>query len=179
MSRQLLVKIHLYLATFLTPILLLIATSGGLYLLGYKGNVERQQVYQGAAAEINLKAEDKTAEIKRFLTEKNLNTNFEYVKDRGTIFQTRPTSKDYYQISIKGDTVTVVEEKPDFVKSMVELHKGHGPSLFKTLQQLTAIGLTFILLSGLWIALVTPPMRKTALLLSGSGLAVILVLIFL
>ena len=41
MSRKTLMTIHLYLAAFFTPMLLIMAVSGGLYLLDIKGNMEK------------------------------------------------------------------------------------------------------------------------------------------
>ena len=40
MLRQNAAKIHLYVATFLAPIILMISISGGLYLFGFKGSTE-------------------------------------------------------------------------------------------------------------------------------------------
>jgi uncharacterized iron-regulated membrane protein len=40
-SRKTLVTIHLYLAAFFAPILLIMAVSGGLYLLDIKGSMEK------------------------------------------------------------------------------------------------------------------------------------------
>ena len=42
--RALWVKIHLYIAAFFSPMLLMMAVSGGLYLLGIKGTVEKTPV---------------------------------------------------------------------------------------------------------------------------------------
>lgn len=177
MSRKLLVDIHLYLATFLAPIILMMAISGGLYLFGYKGTVEKEAVYSGPAT-FQLDSGNLEADVAKFLEANNQNPNFEYIKMSGSGLITRPTSNDYYVFKFSGDQLDVTLEKPDLIKSVVELHKGHGPGLFKTLQKFTAFGLTFILLSGLWIALMTPPMRKLAISLTSAGLVVWLALIF-
>lgn len=177
MSRKLLVNIHLYLATFLAPIILMMAISGGLYLFEYKGNVEKEVIYSGPAT-FQLDSKDLEAEVTKFLQANNQNSDFEYLRKAGSGFVTRPTSRDYYSFKFNADQLQVVLEKPDAIKTIVELHKGHGPSWFKTFQKLTAFGLTFILLSGLWIALKTPPMRKLAISLTSAGLLVWLALAF-
>jgi hypothetical protein len=176
MSRKVIVKIHLYLATFLAPIILMIAISGGLYLFGSKGETIKSHVYTGSADEINLKAEDINAEVNRVFQKVGIEHDFEYIKGNSKVAYTRPTSRDYYVLSIKGDDFNIVKEEPDFIKSIVELHKGHGPTSFKTLQKFTAFGLVFILVSGLWLAFITPSMRKNAIVLTLSGLATFLLL---
>jgi hypothetical protein len=45
MDRKLLITIHMYLAAFFAPAVLLVAISGGLYLAGVKGNVEQETIY--------------------------------------------------------------------------------------------------------------------------------------
>ena len=177
MSRKLLVDIHLYLATFLAPIILMMAISGGLYLFGYKGTTEKEVIYSGPAS-FQIDSQNLDSEVAAFLTANGQNSDFEYLRMGGNSFVTRPTSRDYFSFVFKGDQLEVTSEKPDLIKTVVELHKGHGPGWFKTFQKFTAFGLTFILVSGLWIALMTPPMRKLAVSLTSAGFVVWLALIF-
>ncbi len=51
---------------------------------------------------------------------------------------------------------------PDLQKRLIELHKGHGPLAFKWLQRVTAIGLIFAMLAGLWLAFSSSKVRKAA-----------------
>ncbi|MCW8878117.1 MAG: PepSY domain-containing protein, partial [Kangiellaceae bacterium] len=71
MSRKLLINIHLYLASFMAPILIMIAVSGGLYLMGFKGSVESSSVYKGTLEEFNQNAEDLESEVTRLLSANN------------------------------------------------------------------------------------------------------------
>lgn len=176
MNRQTLVTIHLYLAAFLTPIVLMIAISGGLYLFGLKGTSVSTQVYQGDASEFDFKSADSKAAVDDLFSHIGIEHDFEYTKGSSTSLVTRPTSRDYYVIAARGDSLTVTLEQPDLIKRIVELHKGHGPGLFKTLQKITAFGLVFIFVSGLWIAWKTPPMRNTMATTAGAGFLVWLVL---
>ena len=41
MTRALLIKLHLYLSAFFSAAIILVAVSGGLYLIGIKGSVEQ------------------------------------------------------------------------------------------------------------------------------------------
>ncbi|MEW6990163.1 PepSY-associated TM helix domain-containing protein [Colwelliaceae bacterium 6441] len=176
MSRKLLVKIHLYLATFLAPIIIMIALSGGLYLFGYKGETIKTPVYSGSASEINLQAKDIKTEVNRIFKQVGIEHEFEYIKGNSQVAYTRPTSRDYYVLSIDGDRFNIIKEQPDFIKTIVELHKGHGPQSFKTLQKITAFGLIFILVSGLWLAFSTPSMRKISLIITAAGATTFLIL---
>ena len=55
MSRALFIQIHLYLSAFFSVAVILVATSGGLYLLGMKGSVEttRVAVLSGATEQLS------------------------------------------------------------------------------------------------------------------------------
>ena len=44
MTRALLIKLHLYLSAFFSAAIILVAVSGGLYLIGIKGSVEQTSV---------------------------------------------------------------------------------------------------------------------------------------
>lgn len=186
MSRKLLVQIHLYLATFLAPIVLMIAISGGLYLFGLKGSVEKEVVYQNNVSELalstgiqasqNISIRSIEQDISTIFTQVGIDTTYEYIKTKGNTLYTRPTSKEYYSLSLVENNLTITKETPDFIKSMVELHKGHGPTLFKTLQKVTAFGLVFILLSGLWLALANKSMRGNALITVSLGFVVFIAL---
>ena len=48
MNRKLLITIHMYLAAFFAPAVLLVAISGGLYLIGVKGEVEQETITPAA-----------------------------------------------------------------------------------------------------------------------------------
>ena len=58
MSRKLFVSIHLYLAAFFSPIVIIMAISGGLYLLDYEGETTRTVL--GYVADAHLDAESET-----------------------------------------------------------------------------------------------------------------------
>jgi hypothetical protein len=169
MSRKWLINLHLYTAAFFSPVLIIIAISGGLYLLGSKGSVENEVVYNGAASEINVNAEDMKLEIANLLTKLNQDADFEYVKGSNDYFFTRPTSKPYYVLSVEQEKLTVSKQTPDLIKTIVELHKGHGPLAFKTFQKIMALGLLFMVISGLWLGLTSKQLRNKTMAISGAG----------
>lgn len=176
MSRALFIQIHLYLSAFFSVAVILVATSGGLYLLGVKGDTETTRIAVLPNAAMQL-AEPSKVNVLSVLEQAGVSGfAFDYVKDRGSVLQTRPTSRPYYQLRTVGDAVEVDYVVPSFQKSMMELHMGHGPSSYRIYQQIFAAGMLFIIVSGLWLGLSSPRLRKPTAIAAGSGLALFAVL---
>ena len=176
MSRKLIITIHLALAAFFSPILIITGISGGLYLISEKGNIESQQIYENNNTNFSFGAENRENSIRTFMKEQNIDYDFEYVKGNNSFAITRPTSKLHYSFQLKNNQLVVNKRTPDFVASIIELHKGHGPTLFKTFQKLMAIGLFFILISGLYLGLTSPIYRNKTIAISGVGLITFILL---
>ena len=169
MSRALFIQIHLYLSAFFSVAVILVATSGGLYLLGVKGSVETTRVAVLPAAAMQL-AEPSKANVLMVLEQAGVSGfDFDYVKDRGSVLQTRPTSRPYYQLTASGEAVEIDYVVPSLQKSMMELHMGHGPSKYRIYQQIFAAGMLFIIVSGLWLGLSSPRLRKPTAIAAGCG----------
>lgn len=179
MSRSLLINIHLYLAALFAPIVLMLAFSGGLYLLGVKGSVEQTSVQLPAGAQLDFDSSTLQADVQSLLDGAGVSHEFEYIKRKGSVLYTRPTSREHYQITQSDTGLTVARNTPDLQAGLIELHKGHGPLAFKNLQKFTAAGLIIVLLSGVWLGLGSPRLRKPTLISSGIGLAMFVVLGFL
>lgn len=174
--RSLWIKIHLYLAAFFLVPVLMMATSGGLYLLGIKGTVEKTPVVPITPYKIDPASETLAADIRSLLDANDIEHSFEYIKTSGNTLITRPTSRTNYEFDLSKTSIARVE--PDLVKTLVELHKGHGPLLFKDLQKLMALGLLIILLSGFWLGLSSPALRMPTLATTVLGTAVFAILAF-
>ncbi|MEH6587128.1 MAG: hypothetical protein V7720_11230 [Halioglobus sp.] len=178
MDRKLLVTIHLYLAAFFAPAVLLVAVSGGLYLVGIKGNVEQEVIYSSDNAAIDSKSSTLDTDVAALLTEAGVESySYEYVKVSGANLYTRPTSSNHYIIKSNQDGVEVIHARPNLQSRMIELHKGHGPSAFKTFQKAFAVGLAFIILSGLWLGISAARLRRPTLLTATAGAAVFALLL--
>ena len=179
MNRAALITIHMYLSSFFAIFVLLVATSGGLYLLGYKGSVAKTPVY-AAAEDPGLAAVLDDADALEKAVAELLGVagvsdfSFDYVKVKGSTLYTRPTSETHYVIEI-GDGVSVSRAEPSLQSAMMELHMGHGPSAFKTFQKFFAAGMLFIILSGLWLGLSSPQLRMRTMAAAGAGLVSFLV----
>ena len=177
MTRALLIKLHLYFSAFFSATIILVALSGGLYLMGIKGTVEQTAAgtVTGGQALLRNPSESTVRDILADLGVTNF--EFEYVKQAGPNVMTRPTSRPYYTFAVSGDSVEVTLNQPSLQKRLIELHKGHGPTAFKTFQKIFAAGMVFIMLSGLWLGLSSERLRQTTLITTGSGLALFLALV--
>jgi uncharacterized iron-regulated membrane protein len=178
MNRSFWIKAHLFAAAFFAPVLIIIATSGGLYLLGIKGSVKESTVPTPAGASLNLDSDTLDADVTRLLADAGITHEFEYLRAGGNSLTTRPTSTTYYVLKVTAEEVEISRNEPSLQKSMIELHKGHGPVLFKEFQKFMAAALLFVLLSGTWLGLSSKGLRNKTLATMGGGLVAFLTLAF-
>lgn len=159
MKRSLLVKVHIALTLFFLPFLLLMPLSGTLYLLGEKGTQIQSPAFK-VFGEIPRDGGSEEFWRQEFAKRK-LGFSFEYIKSKGSALIFRPSSRAHYiaKITDTGATVSLLE--PDLAKMLMELHKGHGPGLFKKLQTAFGIGLLLVVLSGLFLAVSIAAYKKT------------------
>lgn len=177
MNRKTLITIHMYLAAFFAPFVLLVSISGGLYLVGVKGEVQQASIYEQARPHLDTKSPDLKGEVERLLADAGVEGySFEYVKVSGSRLFTRPTSREHYVINQGAGSVEVIHAQPSLQSRLVELHKGHGPTAFKTFQKVFALGLLCVILSGLWLGLSAAHLRRKTLLTAAGGVAVFLLL---
>ena len=147
--------------------------------MGVKGAQSESSVYLGSLSELDFKSKNIEGEVRTFFQNQQLNQDFEYIKRAGKSLITRPTSKTYYRIDInKNSQLQVSEIQPNIVKRLIELHKGHGPRVFKTFQKVAAFGLIFIIISGLMLGLTSNKLRLATASLSLSGLMLFFLLAF-
>ena len=159
----------MYLAAFFAPAVLLVVMSGGLYLAGIKGEVDQETVYKGDIT-IDSDSASLHADVDSLLSTAGITAySFEYVKVKGATLYTRPTSTEHYIIKSSADGTEVIQARPDLQSKMMELHKGHGPTIFKTFQKVFAVALMFIILSGLWLGISAARLRKSTLLTAAAG----------
>ncbi|WP_299950242.1 hypothetical protein [Hyphomonas sp. BRH_c22] len=174
--RRTLVLVHMYFAAFMAPAFLLVALSGGLYLLGNKGSVQSEQLMLPAGSALNFQSETLESDIRALLESAGVDHKFEYVKAKGQQAETRPTSRTHIEFSQSGQGLQAKVNKPSLQYAMMELHKGHGPKLFKLYQMLVALALLGVVLGGLAVGLLAQSYRRKVLITSAVGLAVFLAL---
>ena len=179
LNRSFFISLHMYLAAFFAPFIFLVSMSGGLYLIGVKGSVEQTPVFQSVDYAIDTGAEDLKSRVDALLTAAGVTGyEYEYVKVKGDTLYTRPTSREHYVINL-GEGVEVIRAQPSLQSAMIELHKGHGPTTYKTFQKLFAMALLLIVSSGLFLGLSATRLRPRTLATSLAGFAAFTLLVLL
>ncbi len=177
--RRFLMHCHLYIAAFVAPAFILMAVSGGLYLLGIKGEVTKIPLELPADATLDFSSSNLKDDVSALLAAQGVQHRFEYIKKGANSAVTRPTSRISYEVTLEGGRLVANRVEPNLQKTMIELHKGHGPTLFKTYQKLVAISLILVVLSGVWMGLTSKALLKKTAITSGAGLIVFVLLAFL
>ena len=176
MTRALLIKLHLYLSAFFSAAIILVAVSGGLYLIGIKGSVEQTSVATLSAGQ-QLLADPSQSAVQEALAEVGVRDfSFDYVKQKGTQLITRPTTRPFYTLDVADDEIVIRYNEPSLQKRMIELHMGHGPSAYKVYQQIFAAGMLFIILSGLWLGLSSDRLRRATAGVCSAGVLLFILL---
>lgn len=174
--RKLLILAHLWFAGFMAPAFLLVAISGGLYLTGNKGDFKKQDITLPAMASLDFKSSTLEQDVRDLLTSANIDQKFEYIKNRGTVIQLRPTSRTHIEFRQTDQGLTATRKTPNFQGKIMELHKGHGPKLFKLYQKLVALALIGVVFGGILVGFLAKAYRRQTLiaLISGSFIFIIL-----
>ncbi len=174
MARTLLIKLHLYCSAFFAAAIVLVAVSGGLYLIGIKGSIEQTPVGTLAMGQ-QLLQDPSEANVQAALASLGVaDFEFEYVKQKGSQLITRPTTRPFYTLDISGDGAVVQLNEPSLQKRMIELHMGHGPTAYKAYQQVFAAGMLFIIFTGLWLGVSSTRLRYSTAMISGAGVILFL-----
>jgi hypothetical protein len=158
--RKYLVLGHLWAAGLMAPAFALHAISGGLYLMNIKGQVATERVPLPENATLDFSSTTLDGDVRQLLADAKIDHDFQYVRNRGTLIQLRPTSRTYLEFKQTDAGLTATRVKPDAVKSMMELHMGHGPTLFKTYQKLVALLLLLVVFGGVLVGLLARPYRR-------------------
>ena len=175
--RQLLNIFHMMSAAFLAPAFALIAITGGLHMVGGGERLIATPIALPDGAVLDFKSPELEAQLRALLSQANIDHDFEYIKNRGSKIQTRPTSRPFLEITQTTNGLSASLQRPNFQKAMMEVHKGHGPKILRHYHKLAALLLCFVIFSGLAMGLISPlHRRKTiAALLLGSGLYIALI----
>lgn len=174
MKRHTLITIHLLLSMFLLPFLLMMPISGTLYLLGEKGDQTKEKIFEikGALPSDSQEREDF---LRQTFQDLKLNPHYESIKESGDKLIFRPTSREHLSIKVNPEGFEIYRVSPNFIQMMMELHKGHGPRLFKIFEMVFGVGLILVALSGFLVGWFVPAYRIKILSSFGLGLAVFLV----
>lgn len=158
--RRKLIYLHLVLAGVMAPAFLLLAVSGGLYLVGIKGSTADTAVALPADAVLDFDSPDLDARVRALLQRGGIEHDFEYIRNRGSRIELRPTSRTYLSLAQTPDGLRAMRHDPDLQKSLIELHKGHGPQLFKLYQKIVALVLLGVVFGGVAVGLMSRVYRR-------------------
>lgn len=176
MSRLFLTKLHLLLAAFLFPAILIFLVTGALYTWGITGKVAESKSEVVLTAPLDPESESSLRKIALdALNSAGLEapTGKERVRKSGSSFtyewtgSRRDVTVEPTDDALKA-TVTIKEASPHRI--MVQLHKAKGGLIFKVYASLLALSLFLLVLSGLIIGWQTPILRKMTIWGSVAGL---------
>lgn len=170
--RRILVSIHLYAAAILAPAFLLVAITGGLYFADIEGEMVETPIVIPAGTTFNTKSPTFEADVKAFLERQKLPADFDYIRSRGDAFTTRPTSRSHVTFEQKDGVLTAKKVSPTPMAALLEIHKGHGPALYRTYGILVGLMLFIVVIGGVLVGLLSPAFRKATMLscIGGSAL---------
>jgi len=132
--RRILTQVHLYMAGFLAPAFLLVGITGGMDLAGFEAKTSQTPIV--IAQEIVLDFDSPT----------------------------RPTSRTFALFEKTPNGIKATLNEPNLQYSMMELHKGHGPGIFRTYQIIAAIALFLVVIGGLAVGLLAKVYRMPTLI---------------
>jgi hypothetical protein len=179
--RMLIMKIHAILACFFMPLAILYFISGALYSFDIKGHVDKQ-VYTLAldrpfAPDLAQLSElAKTALDQRKLS---LPTGSPAIKEKKGSYEYRwGDLKRQVVIHPTGNPLQVklTYRQRSPLTQVMRVHRAEAGSLVRTYSLTMVVSLITILVTGVFLAVGTPKLRRTALVALGAGCLVVLTL---
>lgn len=183
MNRSTLVHIHLFFAAVLLPFILMLGITGGLYVWGVKGSVEETRyiipisqplkqdskyLHEWLEDVLEIRGIDEPSGRGKLITE-GLSYYYQWTGSSRSVIVAPTEDIDYGEL--------VIQEN-GFYRYLVQLQQGKGGLIFNVYIALVALGLLFLSLSGLVMALrmVRFKMLTQRYLILGSMMFVISVL---
>lgn len=177
-SRKLIIYVHLILASLYLPLLFLMPFTGSMYLLGFKGEETKTPAFEVSMDQVPSEENAKIEFFKKIFPQQQVTYKFDYIKETSDSYIFRPTSKRYFVAQKQEASLNFVEVQPSLLKGLIELHKGHGPSLMRPFAVVFAIAMMLTVFSGLYLGLTLKPYRKPTLISVGIGSLMILLCLF-
>lgn len=170
--RRLLVLLHLYGAAFMAPAIMMVAFTGGMYLVGAGQSEVSEPITLPTNTQIDFKSPSAKEDVKALLKSANVDIDFEYIKDRGNTAQTRPTSRTYVAFTRTDTGWEARKVTPNLQKAMMEIHQGHGPKILKTYHKLVALVLFLVVIGGILVGLLAKTYRKKTIVATLAGFVI-------
>lgn len=165
---RLLVRWHMLVAAFLFPGILLFLITGALYTWGSKGDYVSQDYQIALTAPLTDDQAALQALTIKALAERGIAvpTGGASVKKMGESFQFEWTGANRDVLLEPGADATSAKltvKDTGWHRHFVQLHKAKGGTAFKVYAAIVALGLFFLVTSGLIVALRVPNMRRGAI----------------
>jgi hypothetical protein len=174
MSRAFIIKVHLFLACLYLPFMLVMPFTGISYLLGFKGEEQKTEIFQ-APPPASLDESELKKYFQSSLEKNGITPNFESIKANGQDYILRPSTRIHYVVKNNPEADwTFFKVEPNLLRRLIEIHKGHGPKLMKWFEISFGFALILTTLSGLWLAITIPAYRKITGISFLAGLIVII-----
>jgi len=177
-TRNLLIWVHLFLAAFLAPSFLMVGTTGALKLAGVEPSIEDIDLVLPADTQLDPDSPALKQDIATILAAQNIHLDIESVRSRDGNMTTRPTSRTFARLNQTPDGLQASLHKPGLQYALMELHKGHGPAIFKTYQLIAGIALFLVIVGGLIVGLLAKAYRQKTLVSLALGTMAFLALGF-
>ncbi len=176
--RKILILFHLLVAGFMAPAFILVAITGGLHMVGGGEKQDIQTIILTENASLDFSSKTIEDDVRALLKSAGVNHDFEYLKNRGSSAQTRPTSRPYVSFKISNKELIAEMVTPNFQKAMMEIHKGHGPKILRSNHKLVALLLFAVVFGGILVGLMSNVYRKKTIvtLFSGSLIYILLIM---
>ena len=166
-TRNLLILVHLFLAAFLAPSFLMVGTTGALKLAGVEPSIE--DLVLPADTQLDPDSPTLKEDIAAILAAQNIHLDIESIRSRDGSMTTRPTSRTFARINQTPDGLKASLHKPGLQYALMELHKGHGPAIFKTYQMIAGISLFLVIVGGLVVGLLAKVYRRKTIVSLALG----------
>ena len=153
----------------MAPAFALVAITGGLHMVGDGESVATSPISLPAGTTVDLKSKTAKDDVRAILKAANVDVKVEYLKIRGTSFETRPTSRTHVKFKPTPNGLTATLNKPNFQKAMMEIHKGHGPLILRSYHKLVALMLFLVIFGGIMIGILAKAYRRKTLVSLGLG----------
>ncbi len=153
----------------MAPAFALVAITGGLHMVGGGESVATSSISLPAGTSVDLKSKTAEDDVRAILKAANVDMKFEYLKIRGTSFETRPTSRTHVKFKPTPNGLTATLNKPNFQKAMMEVHKGHGPKILRTYHKFVALTLFLVIFGGIMIGILSKAYRRKTVAALGLG----------
>lgn len=180
-NRLFLMQVHILLATFIFPVLLLFLITGSLYTLGVKGSYDTQVYTLPLSTPLpnddvaltafvtkelqNLTLTPPTGDVRNQSTDEQITLNWRGAALRVTLESTLPTE------------AKLTVQTASWYKRLLELHTANGATAFKVYAIMLASSLFILLVTGFIMALQLPKYRTMTLYSTVLSIAVFIVMV--